>query len=378
MARKIGKNIIESQDLKNSSAWNYVLEFGIIAAFWLFVALIFTPQTYLVNQRSPTPLSFTQSLAATVIPFSVWALLTPFVLWLGRIFPFEGRLLIRNFPVMFASGVFFSGLQIVLVKVINDLFLSWADDYRPPVPVLALVVGYGATNFLIFWGIVAVSQAINYFRRYQERELRLAQSQLQVLKNQLHPHFLFNTLNAISELTYDAPELADQTLTKLSDLLRLSLESERKQETTLRRELDFLRKYLEIHKVLLQERLRVEFEVEPKALSACVPNMILQPLVENSIRHGINLRENGGEILIRARKNNGDLVLEVEDDNDGFEPQEFKEGLGLSNTRQRLAHLYPSEHQFEITKSPTGGVNVTIVIPFRENQEKEEDYVFLQ
>jgi signal transduction histidine kinase len=346
-------------------------------AFWTFLALLFTPQTYIINLRAPTPLSVWQAFAANSMLFYIWALLTPFVLWLGRRLPLERPRLWRNLLILFFLAFAFAFLQIALVYVANRVFLSWAEEYRSPVPIPALLIGYGATNVMVYWGIIAASQAFNYFRRYSDREKSLAQAQLQSLKMQLNPHFLYNTLNAISELVYDDAEEAEQTISKLSELLRLSLKTEQAQETALCEELEFLRKYVEIQQILLQERLKVEWRIAPETLFACVPNMILQPLVENSIIHGIAPRRRGGIVKIESVKQNNWLILSVEDDGLGVknETKTFG-GIGLQNTRTRLRHLYGDAHEFGLqNREEMSGVFVRIKIPFRETKKKYDDEI---
>jgi sensor histidine kinase YesM len=246
---------------------------------------------------------------------------------------------------------------------------------------LFLLFNMASFNIWSYWAIMAVSQAINYFRKYQDREFRLVQAQLQALRMQLNPHFLFNTLNAISELVYEAPETAERTITQLSDLLRLSLKSGQAQEITLREELDFLQKYTEIQQTLLQERLRLRWEVDPQTFDACVPNMILQPLVENSIRHGLATRAGGGEIAVSAERLDGGLHLSVVDDGIGLAREGAfgagdengagkAQGVGLRNTRARLERLYGRRHSFELRETPGGGLTVRITIPFREDREE--------
>lgn len=335
-----------------------------------FLALLFTPQTYLLNRRSMTPLTWGEALAANIVIFYLWAALTPLVLWLGKRFPIERRHLLRNLALLFLLSLPVMFAHIFALKYANYVLLDWSDEYQAPIPIKALLLGLGATNIMMYWGILAVSQALNYFRKYQEREFRLAQAQLQVLKMQLNPHFLFNALNAISELVYEEPESADRTITQLSDLLRLSLRGGQAQEVSLKDELDFLQKYIEIQRSLLRERLAVRMEVEPAALDARVPNMILQPLVENAIRHGIAPREDGGSIEISAQRVNGMLRLSVRDTglglNENWEANGHK-GIGLANTRSRLRHLYGESHRFELRKTPNGGLTVNLMIPFRES-----------
>jgi sensor histidine kinase YesM len=252
------------------------------------------------------------------------------------------------------------------------------DAYRPPVPIVGLLLGIGATNVMIYWGVVAVSQALTYFRRYKEREVLLAEARLQSLRTQLHPHFLFNTLNAIAELIYEDASRAERTITQLSDLLRVALRRGPEQEVTLKEELDFLRNYVEIQQTLLQERLVVRWRVADEALDALVPNMILQPLVENAIRHGIGPRREGGSIEIAASREGDGLRLRVEDDGLGADPASLVGGgggLGLSNTRARLRHLYGDAHEFELSGRRTGGGGLvaSLVIPFREGRGEGSD-----
>jgi LytS/YehU family sensor histidine kinase len=188
------------------------------------------------------------------------------------------------------------------------------------------------------------------------------------MKMQLQPHFLFNTLNAISELVYDNPAAADQSITQLSDLLRLSLKSGKAHEVPLQEELEFLDRYLCIQRTLLQERLQVRLEIEEEARFALVPNMILQPLVENAIRHGIGPLSSGGSIEIRAGTDGRNIFIEVADDGVGYESEpgtENKSGLGLTNTRERLKHLYGASHEFEMGPSKGGGLSVRMSFPLR-------------
>jgi LytS/YehU family sensor histidine kinase len=238
-------------------------------------------------------------------------------------------------------------------------------------------------NVLTYCAILCISLALDYYRRYRERELRayqlearLAQAQLQVLKMQLHPHFLFNTLHAISTLMHRDVEAADRMIARLSDLLRISLETVGVQEVPLKQELELLEKYLEIEQTRFQERLGVKLEIEPETLDARVPNLILQPLVENAIRHGIIPRATPGLIEIHARRDNGTLQLEVRDNGRGLPAAEegtMKEGLGLSNTRARLKQLYGAEHRFSLCNNPAGGLVVSLTIPFSEESKVHDE-----
>jgi LytS/YehU family sensor histidine kinase len=239
-------------------------------------------------------------------------------------------------------------------------------------------------NFLLYWTIVGLTHAFDYYRRYRERERRaaelkiaaahleaqLAQAQLDALKMQLHPHFLFNTLNTISVLMQDDVSAANRMLIRLGELLRVALKNETAQEVSLRQELEFLRGYLEIEQTRFQDRLQVDFDVEPEALDSLVPNLILQPLVENAIKHGIAPRAEAGTIRVEAKRRNGRVRLVVRDDGSGFmEAKNQASGIGLSNTRARLEKLYGAEHSFEICSPDGGGLEVKVTIPFRFSRD---------
>jgi LytS/YehU family sensor histidine kinase len=236
-----------------------------------------------------------------------------------------------------------------------------------------LILNFTPSNVLFYWGIVVIEHALDYYRKLQERELRasqleaqLAQAQLQVLKCQLHPHFLFNTLNAISALIRESPDEADEMVSRLGDLLRMTLETAGLQEVPFKKELEFLKHYLDIEQTRFQERLKIELAIAPETLDGLVPSMILQPLVENSVRHGVAPRPEGGCIKITAWRHHSLLRLEVEDDGPGLSAQTpLKERVGLSNTRARVSNLYGAEHGLRLRHAAGGGLIVSLSIPFR-------------
>ena len=345
------------------------IQAAVIVGCWTLLALLFTPQTYSVSSRSSTPYTISQSLRSNINVFCTWVPLTPIVLWLGRRFPIERKKFFRNLLVLTLCMAPVVILHMRLLEIANILFLNELRINNELSPLRVLFLKSGAFAVMVYWSLLAVSHALTYFRKYQEREVMLAQAQLHALKAQLHPHFIFNTLNAIAELVYDAPERAERTIAQLSELLRLSLRGGRQQEVSLKGELDFLRTYVEVQRTLMQERLAVRWDVGPETLDALVPDMILQPLVENSIRHGIAPLARGGRIDISARRSDRMLLLEVRDNGVGAGPRpEANGGVGLANVRERLAHLYGGEHRFEMSEPPGGGTAVSIVIPFRESE----------
>lgn len=335
----------------------------IVIGCWTVLALLLTPQTYYANAAVGSNLTVVQAILANLILFYRWALFTPVLFWLGRRFPLEQNRTIRNLIILFLLEIPITLFQMELLDVVTQVTLgNWQFS-----SLKRLFIRVGAFDVMMYWAIVAVSQAITYFRKYQDREATLAKSQLQALRTQLQPHFLFNALNAISELVYQSPEVADRTITQLSELLRLALKDSQQQEIPLREELNFVAKYLEIQQTLMDERLRVLWNVQPETEEALVPNMILQPLVENSVQHGISSRASGGEIEISARKLNGTLNLRVQDNGNGFGTNhgESRQGFGLANVRARLQLLYGQAQRIEFESDSGRGTIVDIEIPFQ-------------
>jgi signal transduction histidine kinase len=365
----------EGTGLRGRIRWMWGL---IILAFYTFQALLYVPQTYLFNVGANPSFTLLKAIVATFIPFYIYALLIPAVIWLGVRFPLERRVWFKHLLFHLPCSLAFASMHLVFLGIANSIILARlmpAGNYRLPVSATGLVLGFGAGSMLQYWNAVIASQAINYFFKYREREFRLAQAELSALKMQLHPHFLFNTLNAISELVYSDPKVADESILRLSDMLRFALESGKAQEVTLKEEAEFLEKYVEIQRTLMRERLTVRLNIDPETLDASVPNMLLQPLVENAIKHGLAPRPEGGAIDIYARRLDGKLYLEVADDGIGMpENREVKkEAVGLINTRERLKYLYGEAHTFNLSSFPGRGVTIRIVIPFKEREPELND-----
>jgi two-component sensor histidine kinase len=349
------------------SRWGKSLLFVL---FWTLLGLSFASQFYISSAKAGNEVSWRQAISWSLGDWYVFALLSLPVTQVARRFRFEaGNWLPSLLIHVLCSGLFSFGYMVLRACVGQwQMNAGFAEAFKP------LLVKTWHFNLLIYWVIVAVSQAFDYYRKYRERELRaselekrLVQAKLQALQMQLNPHFLFNTLHSISSLMHKNVDAADRMIMQLGDLLRAALESSDTQEVELRRELDFLKRYLEIEQTRFGERLKVKMSVAPDAMEAQVPNLILQPLVENAIKHGIEPRSKPGCIELKAQRLNGELSLEVSDNGVGLRNGALvEEGIGISNTRARLRELYGESHRFELRPGPEGGLVVHLTIPFKK------------
>jgi LytS/YehU family sensor histidine kinase len=304
----------------------------------------------------------------------VWALLSLPIMQLARRFRFDGLAWGRSLAVHLGASLVCSLVYVLLRALLGKLQsqiagtpLSFGEAFDP------LVVKTFHFNLLIYWVMVSVSHAFSYYRESQERALRateleqrLTRARLQALQMQLNPHFLFNALNAISTLMHKDVKAADRTLARLADLLRYALDSTEAHEVPLRKELEFLDRYLEIERTRFGARLTVERVVDPAAMAVLVPNLVLQPLVENAIKHGIERRVRDGKITLTASLEGDWLRLEVRDNGPGLQSEgEARRGIGIANTQSRLEQLYGEQHRFALENLDSGGVSVRIDLPVR-------------
>jgi signal transduction histidine kinase len=319
-------------------------------------------------------------LALNVTYWYAWAVLVPGIVWMARRYRFlrhTWRRALAMHTIGVAVAVFTHAVLTIAARVaIIDLFggealIGRTIEFWPSF--LELFFLNFDWEMMTYWAVVGLSHALDFHRESQERaltaaqlEARLAEAQLQSLQRQLHPHFLFNTLNTISALMHRDPDAADVMLERLSDLLRVTLDRISVQQVPLKDELEFVEKYLEIERARFGERLRVQFAVDPALLDAWVPTLLLQPLVENAVRHGVAPKVGGGVVDIVADRDGAQLRLVVRDNGFGLPAdtlQAFDKGVGLSNTRSRLAHLYGDRHQLQFHRPADGGLAVTVVIP---------------
>ena len=308
--------------------------------------------------------------------WAIWAFLTPPLAWLVRRFTVERYGLLRLGAIHLVTCTGFLFFQ--------EGFLALLTRFMGPYSMQKMTLGEALwdsvaksafLDTMVYVMTVGVLLAIDLRRKLRAQELtgarlqaELAKAELDALRVQLHPHFLFNTLNSISVLMGEDIAAARHMLTRLSDLLRTSLDGAGRHEVMLKEELDFLASYLEIEQIRFQDRLTVQMNIDPATLAARVPNFILQPLVENAIRHGIAPRATPSSIEIRAVRDNGFVELQVCDNGAGASAairESLSKGIGLSNTRARLEQIYGTSHGFDISQPETGGFRVTIKIPFK-------------
>ena len=366
----------------NTTRRQALSKWALIFGCWTFLAVLFSGPQMIQAVRQNRVAEGWSIVAGELIFCYLWLALTPLVIWLSRTFRIEGPQRFQRLTIHFLASVFFLLIHVVLYTVVA-IPAGWYSQLTPFWNrYLVLILTFTPTNILFYWGVVVIDHALNYYQKLQERELKasqleaqLAQSQLQVLKMQLHPHFLFNTLNAISALIRESPDEAEEMVSRLGDLLRMTLETAGLQEVRFKEELEFLNHYLEIEQTRFQDRLKVVMTIEPETLHGLVPSMILQPLVENSVRHGVGPRPEGGCIRIKAWRDNSILRLEVEDDGPGLDDHApLKERVGLTNTRARVRNLYGDEYGVSLHNAAGGGLVVSLTIPFRTVSEKSKVY----
>ena len=347
---------------------------GVSLLAWTVMWAFMSTPAYLYWRGKGEAVTWPRFLGA-LAGYWVTAFFTPAVLAMVQKIPLERRRWIRRLPVLVPSLALFAATDVAVTEVIRlSLSLAFEDTrWFEPLP-KARFLGTLISTLVGYCEIVAVGHAIHYYRESRHKDLRasqlearLAQAQLEVLKMQLQPHFLFNTLHTISALLHRDPEAADRMITLLSDLLRQSLRSGSATAVPLREELDLLEKYLEIERTRFRDRLTVRMDVDPETLESPVPNLILQPLVENAIRHGIARRTGAGLIEISAHREDGTLVLAVRDDGPGLamgpEVSVRRTGVGLANTEARLRQTYGVQQAFELRNRPEGGLEVALRIP---------------
>lgn len=330
---------------------------ALIFAAWTALAVFFALSSSLTYMSQGRPPIWGLALSFSLAQWWLWAALTPVVFFASRRWPIRRGRVLRHVSVHLLIGLFVAYAKITAEGYVR-LWLFNAQPY--------VVISNLALQFLIYAVLVAVVHGLDQYGRSRaqaaDAEARLNQAQLQLLRTQLQPHFLFNALNAISELIHEDPERADLMVGRLSDLLRASLDAHDRANVTLNEEVELLKCYLAIQDVRFAGRLVASLDVPSDEGAVRVPFLLLQPLVENAIEHGVVPRAAGGHVGVTARLRGGRLTLVVEDDGVGWSAG-AEEGIGLTNTRARLMSLYGDSASFTMAARPGGGAAATVVLP---------------
>src|SRR6266567_7122265 len=345
---------------------------------WTLVSVIFAAVSYAAAiGENNKEFGFVSALRLNLVQFYLWAILSPLLFRFSRHFPIEFRPLnLRNLLLHFPALISFAGIhQAIHLAVLWSITPRLRQQFPALIDCYHAYFGFGFYIDLIIASLIVIAvHALLYYQNFRASELaqsslktQLAQSQLKALKMQLHPHFLFNTLHSISSLVLEDPPKANSMIARLGDFLRLTLDHADHELVTLKEETEFLRAYLDIEQVRFGNRLKVAFEMEPMTLSAQVPHLILQPVVENAIQHAVAPRTAQSQIDIKAQRLDGLLRLEVKDNGPGIVSKsdllELR-GVGLNNVRARLNQVYGSDFRFELTNGAEGGLTVTMEFPF--------------
>jgi two-component system, LytTR family, sensor kinase len=356
--------------------------YALYVLIWTAIGLFFFSQAIAQKLVSRESTPWWHYLVSWMVGVNIWAIVTPGLLWLGNRFPIERRNWLRRtaLHLLFSIGISLGQLAVESAILYRLAVFPTLMTGFVPTFVFLLIIGFHQ-GIVTYFTVLGIQYGFRYYRQYQEREqqalrlelhtseleTQLVNAQLSALKMQLQPHFLFNTLNAIMVLVRQQKgRQAEEMLAHLSDLLRCVLEDVEAQEVSLRRELEYLQLYLSIEQVRFPDRLRTEISADPSILDAAVPQMGLQPIVENAIRHGLGKSSSAGKIQISAARVNDMLEIKVQDDGPGFPNGDSSQGrgIGLTNTRTRLHQLYGDGAKLTGENSERGGAIVTMLLPY--------------
>jgi hypothetical protein len=335
-----------------------------VLAVFTAVAVLFAGQVWLDYAYARVPVTWPQALSISAIDWYLWAALTPVVLWLAARAPLAPPRLGRALAVHLPACLVLTAIKTPAQEILARVFVGVT---RQPTSFLKIYV-----SLFTYWAIVGIAADVRQRRLARERERRaqqleteLARAELDALRMRLNPHFLFNTLNGISALMRENVEAADLMLTRLSDLLRLTLDRANVQEVALTEELDFVEQFAAIQRLRLGDRLTITVDAPADTLAVAVPALSLQPLVENALKHGAERTPGPARVAIVVRRRDGLLHVEVSDDGPG-PAENARAGTGLDTTRRRLQHLYGDRGRLVLEpRAPTGAV-ARLTIPARE------------
>ena len=352
---------------------------GRYVALWTAIAIVFAFQRYMTSLLGGPVWDAVDYLRWSLIQWYTWAALAPLVFRLAVRYPIQGAVRLRGLGMQLPASVGVTFLSLTIGALVSTVFepSSFDEQFRQ------FLGQHFATGLLTYWGLFAIQQAVSLHAEKSRREMEasrlateLAQSRLQALKSQLQPHFLFNTLHAIATLLREDALSAEDMLLRLSELLRAFLEDADGQEITLRRELVLLELYLGIQGMRFKDRLTTRIYLDPATLDCAVPSLILQPIVENAIRHGIGERVGSDHIEIESRRQGDSLCIEVRNRNSTLEARPASSrgghGIGMSNTALRLRELYGDAAEVRLDMLWPEGVVCRIRLPFRETEDVDD------
>ncbi len=357
-------------------------ELAAIVGFWAVFAALNITNSLFPPFGDPQPLTMRIFLGGAFESL-LWMLATPPIFWMTSKFGAAEMTRARRVMLYLIVGVFLALSIDLAIEAFRTYFLPpppFRNGFRLAIdPVWAFARGRFLNEYTVFLAVLAAGVARDYFFRYQRRlaeevslRAQLAEARFTVLQNQLNPHFLFNTLNAVATLVDRDPRGVRRIISRLSELLRATLEPSPDPEVPLSQEIGFTQRYLEILDIRFQGRLTTAVDSPPELNAALVPRLLLQPLVENAMKHAVGLTSEPSSISVKVRRDGYDLVLTVEDTGAGAAAtrvtgeQMISTGIGLKNTRARLDELYGDEHQFELAPNDAGGTTVTIRLPYHE------------
>jgi two-component system LytT family sensor kinase len=351
-----------------------------VVAVWAAFGVIYAGPIYFEMRAAEHGHTAWRVFSWGILTWLAWAPLTPAIVWLARRYSLIGNgwktsLLVHLPAFLLMSAVHTAAASAITlsIKPFDERGAGLSEFWQR---FFSRMLGFFGSDLLVYGAVIGICYALDYYRKYREREVltsrleaQLAQAQLDALRMQLHPHFLFNTLNNIVGLVRDQKNhAAVNMLVGLSDLLRHTLDHSARQEVELREELGFIKLYLSIQEMRFSDRLQIKLDIDPSTNKAMVPNLILQPLTENALRHGFGRSADSGFVGISSAVVDGHLLLTVYDNGAGL-PDDWQlkgsAGIGLANTAARLQQLYDDNHQFDIRNRDGGGVEVAIVMPLR-------------
>lgn len=350
----------------------------IMCGLLTFMGLVLSVNRYITGLLTNQSVPWLTALITQLLPQIIWCAFIPIVIWIDERLRLAGKRWPARLLIHFLASIIISMVQTAIFGLVYlplsglpEISLSTLTQLYQSMALTRMVMG-----IVVYKLILTTKYALDYYEQYRAEknhsallEAQLAQAELQALKMQLQPHFLFNALNSISSLALEDARAAVHMIARLGDFLRLTIENNGTQIVSLEQELEFLRCYLDIEQVRFRDRLRVDIDVDSSTLRAQVPNLILQPIIENAIKHGVATRQAAGRICVRAHRNDGQLNIEVRDDGPGLPGNGNRilyvsEGIGLANTRERLRQLYRNDFTLELSNVAEGGTLVALKIPF--------------